>query len=89
MGASSRLLRDRLCARQGFIAALADASEGRFVPVPGGVLVLDDDHYTLGAIGISGDTSERDEFCAIHGIKGAGLNSQPDEPDPHWQGSKL
>ena len=89
MGASSRLLRDRLSARQGFIAALTDASEGRFVPVPGGVLVLDDDHYTLGAIGISGDTSERDEFCAIHGVKGAGLNSQPDEPDPHWQGSKL
>ena len=89
MGASSRLLRDRLSTRQGFIAALTNASEGRFVPVPGGVLVLDDEHYTLGAIGISGDTSERDEFCAIHGVKGASLNSQPDEPDLHWQESNL
>ena len=89
MGASSRLLRDRLSARQGFIAALTTASEGRFVPVPGGVLVLDDEHYTIGAIGISGDTSERDEFCAICGVRSAGLNSQPDEPDPNWQASTL
>ena len=89
MGASSRLLRDRLSARQGFIAALTNASEGRFVPVPGGVLVLDDQHYTLGAVGISGDTSERDEFCAINGILTAGFASQPDEPDPSWQATKL
>ena len=89
MGASSRLLRDRLSARQGFIAALTNASEGRFVPVPGGVLVLDEMHYILGAVGISGDTSERDELCAIHGIRAAGLVSQPDEPDPNWQDSKL
>ena len=89
MGASSRLLRDRLSARQGFIAALTDVSEGRFVPVPGGVLVLDDEQYTLGAIGVSGDTSERDEFCAIQGIRAAGLGSQPDEPDPDWHASKL
>ncbi len=89
MGAPSRLLRDRLSARQGFIASLTDASEGRFVPVPGGVLVLDDDHYTIAAVGISGDTSERDELCAITGIQGAGLRSEPSEADPEWQASKL
>ena len=89
MGASSRLLRDRLSARQEFIAALTDASDGRFVPVPGGVLVLDDEQYILGSIGISGDTSDRDEFCAIEGIRCAGLSSQPDKPDPDWRASKL
>ena len=39
MGISSRLIRDRLAARPAFQAALAAASDGRFVPVPGGVLV--------------------------------------------------
>ncbi len=89
MGASGRVLRDRLSTRQGFISALTDVSEGRFVPVPGGVLVLDDKYYILGAVGISGDTSERDELCAIDGIKCAGFCSEPAEPDPNWQASAL
>tara|TARA_Y100001968_G_scaffold219253_1_gene202004 strand:- start:80 stop:571 length:492 start_codon:yes stop_codon:yes gene_type:complete len=89
MGAPSRLLRDRLSDRLGFVAALTDASDGRFVPVPGGVLVLDQEDYILGAVGISGDTSERDELCAINGIQGAGLRSQPEEADSNWQTSIL
>ena len=89
MGAPSRLLRDRLSNRLGFVAALTDASDGRFVPVPGGVLVLDQEDYILGAVGISGDTSERDELCAINGIQGAGLRSQPEEADSNWQASTL
>ena len=74
MGASSRLLRDRLSARQGFIAALTDVSEGRFVPVPGGVLIKDGDEI-IGAVGISGDTSDNDEAAAIAGIGAAGLTA--------------
>ena len=89
MGAPSRLLRDRISGRQGFISALTDVSEGRFVPVPGGVLVLDDESYILGAVGVSGDTSERDELCAIRGIEFAKLVSQPAKPDAEWQGSIL
>ena len=89
MGAPSRLLRDRLSDRLGFVAALTDASDGRFVPVPGGVLVLDQEDYILGAVGVSGDTSERDELCAINGIQGAGLRSQPEEADSNWQASTL
>ena len=89
MGAPSRLLRDRLSDRLGFVAALTDASDGRFVPVPGGVLVLDQEDYILGAVGVSGDTSERDELCAINGIQGAGLRSQPEEADSNWQTSIL
>lgn len=89
MGASSRLLRDRLGNRPAFIAALTDASEGRFVPAPGGVLVLDTDASVLGAVGVSGDTSECDEYCAIQGIKAAGLACHPAEPDPDWQAAVL
>ena len=89
MGAPSRLLRDRLSNRIGFVAALTDASDGRFIPVPGGVLVLDQEQYILGVVGVSGDTSERDELCAINGIQGAGLRSEPEVAVSNWQTSTL
>lgn len=86
MGQSGRALRDRLSQRLPFVAALAAASEGRFVPVPGGVLIRDKNGAVIGGVGISGDTSERDEYCAIEGIKAAGLTADPAEPDPNWKG---
>ena len=89
MGISSRLIRDRLSARPTFQAALATASDGRFIPVPGGVLIENTQATTLGAVGISGDTSEKDEYCAIKAIGSAGLHSEPREPDPNWRGSSL
>ncbi len=84
-----RTIRDRLGERPAFQGALVGASHGRFVPVPGGVLVLNGDVQVIGAVGISGDTSEKDEYCAIQGIKAAGLASAPAEPDENWQGSGL
>ncbi len=89
MGQSSRTLRDRLSDRPSFIGALSAASDGRFFPVPGGVLIRDADDQTLGAVGISGDTSDKDEFCAIAGVKAAALRPEPAEPDPAWSDSKL
>lgn len=89
MGFSSRLIRDRLASRTAFQAALATASEGRFIPVPGGVLIETADGITIGAIGVSGDTSEKDEYCAIKAIQSAGLIPEPAEPDENWQGSNL
>ena len=89
MGVSSRLLRDRLSDRPTFIAALTAASDGRFIPVPGGVLIRDDDGRVIGAVGISGDTSDKDEYCAIEGIKAAGMIPDPAEPDPRWRESSL
>lgn len=89
MGISSRLLRDRLADRPAFQAALAAVSDGRFVPVPGGVLVRDGDGAAIGAVGVSGDTSDKDEYCAIAGIKAAGLTADPGEPSPGWSDSKL
>ena len=89
MGISSRLIRDRLSKRPTFLNAIASASGGQFIPVPGGVLIEDSERLTLGAVGISGDTSEKDEFCAIQGVRAAGYTSEPAEPDTDWQNSIL
>ena len=89
MGISSRLVRDRLEQRPAFQNALAAASDGRFIPVPGGVLVLDENGDTIGSVGISGDSSEKDEYCAIEGIRAAGLSCEPEEPHPDWQNTSL
>lgn len=89
MGISSRLVRDRLSERPAFQNALAAASGGRFIPVPGGVLIEDADGFTIGAVGISGDTSEKDEYCAIRAIHAAGLSSEPAKIDQNWRQSGL
>ena len=89
MGMSTRLIRDRLHGRPAFLGALAAASDGRFIPVPGGVLVLDAAGSVIGAVGISGDASDKDEYCAIQAIKAAGLGSDPAEPNPQWREAGL
>lgn len=89
MGISSRLIRDRLSARPQFQNSLMAASDGQLIPVPGGVLIEDADGITIGAVGISGDTSEKDEYCAITAINKAGLVSEPREVDLHWKSSSL
>ncbi len=74
MGLSSRALGERVLERPHFGVALVGASEGRLVPVPGGVLVRDGDEI-VGAVGISGDTSDNDEAAAVAGIEAAGLTA--------------
>jgi uncharacterized protein GlcG (DUF336 family) len=73
MGFASRELARRAAEMPAFFGALASASEGRMIPVPGGVLVRDRAGKIIGAVGISGDTSDRDEDCAVVGITAAGL----------------
>jgi uncharacterized protein GlcG (DUF336 family) len=73
MGAGGRSLALRAAAAPAFYAALIGASQGRVIPVAGGVLVLDTDREILGAVGVSGDMPDNDESCAIHGIEQAGL----------------
>jgi uncharacterized protein GlcG (DUF336 family) len=89
MGIPSRTIRDRLQNRPAFQGAVATASHGQFIPVPGGVLILDRDGRAIGAVGISGDTSDRDEYCAIEGIRAAALGSDPAEPSPDWRQAAL
>ncbi len=89
MGMSTRLIRERMANRPVFQGVLAAASDGRFVPVPGGVLILDAEGSAIGAVGISGDASDRDEYCAIEAIKAAGLAPDPAEPNPQWRAAGL
>jgi uncharacterized protein GlcG (DUF336 family) len=89
MGMATRQIRDRLANRPTFQGALATASDGRFIPTPGGVLILNAQHMAIGAVGISGDASDKDEFCAIEAIKAAGLQPEPPEPVPDWNGAVL
>ena len=89
MGMPTRQIRDRLAQRPVFQGALAAASSGRFIPVPGGVLVLDAGGSAIGAVGISGDASDKDEYCAIAGVQAAGLGSDPAEPNPDWRAAGL
>ena len=54
-----------------FIGAVAGAIGGALVPVPGGVLVQSADGQ-VGAVGITGDTSDNDEAAAVDAIEAAG-----------------
>jgi uncharacterized protein GlcG (DUF336 family) len=85
MGTSGRDLSERLAARPNFASALSALSDGRFVPNAGGVLIVDDEGMAIGAVGISGDTSLKDEYCAIRAIQSAGFVSNPLNIDPAWQ----
>jgi uncharacterized protein GlcG (DUF336 family) len=59
--------------RPHFFAGAVSAIEGGIVPVPGGVLIKDNDGVILGAVGVSGDTSDNDEIAALAGIAAVGL----------------
>src|SRR5947208_7739208 len=61
MGESSRSLGERLKERPAFLGALSTMSEGKVVPVAGGVLVMDGNEI-VGAVGVSGGTADGDEF---------------------------
>ena len=84
MGNSRRDLGDHVADRPLFGNSLSMISGGRFATVPGGVLICDDAGLIIGAVGVTGDTSLRDEFAAIGGIKAAGLWSSPDQAAVNW-----
>ncbi len=75
MGFGSRELADRAGKNPLFFGVLATVSQGRLIPVPGGVLIKDAGGGVLGSVGISGDVSDKDEACGIAGIEAAGLKA--------------
>lgn len=89
MGISSRTIRDRLKDRPAFQSALAAASDGRFVPVPGGVLVINEKSEIIGAVGISGDASDKDEYAAVTAVQRAGFRPHPEAPADNWRDAGL
>lgn len=58
-----------------FVAALNGAYDGKFIPVPGGVLVLQGEAI-IGAVGVTGDTSENDAAVAVAGVEAAGFTAK-------------
>ncbi|MEO1399092.1 MAG: heme-binding protein [Pseudomonadota bacterium] len=73
MGVSSRALGERAEKQAYFVAAASHICGGKLVPVAGGVLIHDDNAQIIGAVGISGDSSDNDEIAACHGISSVGL----------------
>jgi uncharacterized protein GlcG (DUF336 family) len=77
MGFGSRTLAERAANTPQFFTMLAAASGGRIISNPGGVLIRNGSGDIIGAVGISGDTSDKDETCAVAGIAAAGLRADP------------
>jgi uncharacterized protein GlcG (DUF336 family) len=75
LGMGSRALFQRAQEQAYFVGAVNTLAQGRMVPVPGGVLIQDASGALLGAVGVSGDTSDNDEICAVAGIEAAGLKA--------------
>jgi uncharacterized protein GlcG (DUF336 family) len=73
MGFGGRELARRAQAAPAFFTALSGIFPKGIVPVAGGVLIRDAAGALLGAIGVSGDSSDNDEICALAGIAAAGL----------------
>lgn len=73
MGFGGRELARRAEQMPMFFTALNAMSGGRMVPLAGGVLIKNREGQVIGSVGISGDTSDNDEICAVHGIEAAGL----------------
>lgn len=76
LGVGSRTLMERAEQQPFFVTAVTSAIGGALVPVPGGVLVRDSGGGLVGAVGVSGDTSDNDEHAAVAGVEASGLVAQ-------------
>ena len=76
LGMGTRVLMNRAEQQAYFVQAVNGVLGGDMVPVPGGVLIRAADGELIGAVGISGDTSDNDEAAALAGITAAGLTAQ-------------
>ncbi len=77
LGLGSRAIFERAQQQPFFIQAINGLAGGSLVPVPGGVLVRDAEGHIVGAVGVTGDTSDNDEACAVAGIEAAGFAADP------------
>ncbi len=77
LGIGSRAIFERAQQQAFFVQAVNALAGGSLVPVPGGVLVRDGGGAILGAVGVTGDTSDNDEICAVAGIEAAGFTADP------------
>ena len=78
LGRSSRLVKVRAEERPLFMRYLTSASGDQIFPEGGGLLIRDSQGEVIGAVGVTGDTEDRDEELAAHGIRAAGLKTDAD-----------
>ena len=78
LGRSSSLVRLRTEERPLFMSYVNAASDGQIFAEGGGMLIRDEHGEVIGAVGVTGDTQERDEELAAHGIRAAGLKTDED-----------
>ena len=77
LGIASRKIADMAAERPTFVASLGPLAPHGVVPAAGGVILVGDHGHPIGAVGVTGDTSDNDEACAMAGIAYAGLTAQP------------
>lgn len=75
LGSNSRAVGEIAAERPTFIGALGTIAPAGIIPAAGGVIIKDGSGATLGAVGVTGDTSDNDELAAIAGIEAAGLTA--------------
>lgn len=75
LGVSSRTIGEMALERPTFIASVSGLSPHGMVPAAGGIILVDGDR-AIGAVGVTGDTSDNDEACALAGIASAGLSAR-------------
>lgn len=76
IGVSSRKLAEMAAERPGFVGSLGAIALQGLIPAAGGVIAVDGTGQIIGAVGVTGDTSDNDELCALAGIEAAGLKAQ-------------
>lgn len=76
LGVSSRKVGEMATDRPVFVASLGPLSPHGVIPAAGGVIVVDEQGLPIGAVGVTGDTSDNDEICALAGIVAASLTAQ-------------
>jgi uncharacterized protein GlcG (DUF336 family) len=78
LGRSSKLVRIRHEEKPIFMRYLIAASDDKIFPEGGGMLIRDAHGAVIGAVGVTGDTEDRDEELAAHGIRAIGLKTDED-----------
>ncbi len=72
LGMGSRGIFNRAEQQPYFIESVNTMADGQLLPVPGGVILRDSSDQIVGALGITGDTSDNDEACAVFAIEQTG-----------------
>ena len=78
MGRSSKLVKVRAEEKPIFMRYLQSATGDQIFPEGGGLQIRHADGEVIGAVGVTGDTEDRDEELAAYGIHAAGLKTDDD-----------